>query len=481
MNGNDNSTRRAVVRTVLLSSLVFLVLLLAGVFTVKKLPDWRLQWIETDIRRENFEKSYARIERIEDTDTRAEYLTLCSYAEAKTLLRDEKWTEAEALLTGIAGYEDADELLKECRYGLGCQCLADGEWERAAALFHDLMAYGDAPEKEKEAIYGSACARREQGDLTESFLQFREILDRWDAAEQARELAVELTGEADLEKAFARLSNMTEEQLQLREELTAYRARLPVNIIDAGFAHTVALRSDGTVLACGDNAFGQCEVSGWSGVTQVTAGAYHTVALLKDGTVRVAGRDTENQAAVSDWKDVVQIAAADYATFGLKADGTVLYCGYNDYYMLDSWSEVTKLTGGSYSVGALRKNGEALISHRTARSEQFTDLADLAVSTSFAVGLKIDGTVVSDQLQTGWENIAALSASTTCALGLTADGRVEAAFFRSGDRVDVSGLENVVSLAAGATHFAFVHADGSVTVLGDNEFGQCDTAGWQLF
>lgn len=34
--------------------------------------------------------------------------------------------------------------------------------------------------------------------------------------------------------------------------------------IAAGCAHTLALREDGTVLAAGDNRYGQCDVNNWS-------------------------------------------------------------------------------------------------------------------------------------------------------------------------------------------------------------------------
>ena len=36
--------------------------------------------------------------------------------------------------------------------------------------------------------------------------------------------------------------------------------------ISAGFAHTVGLKSDGTVVAVGSNSFGQCDVSGWTDI-----------------------------------------------------------------------------------------------------------------------------------------------------------------------------------------------------------------------
>jgi alpha-tubulin suppressor-like RCC1 family protein len=41
---------------------------------------------------------------------------------------------------------------------------------------------------------------------------------------------------------------------------------IPKDTIAAGYRHTVGLKSDGTVVAEGDNEHGQCDVSGWSGI-----------------------------------------------------------------------------------------------------------------------------------------------------------------------------------------------------------------------
>ena len=39
--------------------------------------------------------------------------------------------------------------------------------------------------------------------------------------------------------------------------------RLPKDTIAAGCAHTSGLKTDGTVVAVGNNQYGQCDVSGW--------------------------------------------------------------------------------------------------------------------------------------------------------------------------------------------------------------------------
>src|SRR5439155_23431120 len=54
--------------------------------------------------------------------------------------------------------------------------------------------------------------------------------------------------------------------------------------IAAGYGYTVALKSDGTVAAWGDNSSGQTTVpAGLRGVTAIAAGEFHTVALVGPG------------------------------------------------------------------------------------------------------------------------------------------------------------------------------------------------------
>ena len=55
--------------------------------------------------------------------------------------------------------------------------------------------------------------------------------------------------------------------------------------LSAGYYHTAALKEDGTVIAKGNNDYGQCETSTWKDIIAVECGAYYTLGLKKDGTV----------------------------------------------------------------------------------------------------------------------------------------------------------------------------------------------------
>ncbi|MEX2237781.1 MAG: hypothetical protein WEB00_09630 [Dehalococcoidia bacterium] len=117
-----------------------------------------------------------------------------------------------------------------------------------------------------------------------------------------------------------------------------------VTAIAGGDNHSLALLSDGTVRAWGDDFYGQLgnsaafdddsstpvAVSGLSGVTAIAAGGFHSLALLSDGSVRAWGYDIFGQlgdggtntnqgvsVAVSSLSGVTGIAGGDYHSLAL--------------------------------------------------------------------------------------------------------------------------------------------------------------------
>ncbi len=104
-----------------------------------------------------------------------------------------------------------------------------------------------------------------------------------------------------------------------------------VTAIAAGGHHTVALQSNGTVIAWGSNGNGQTNVpTGLNGVTAIAAGGQHTVALQSNGTVVAWGGNDQGQTTVPvGLSGVTAIAAGGLLSLALKSDGTVAAWGNN--------------------------------------------------------------------------------------------------------------------------------------------------------
>ncbi len=119
-------------------------------------------------------------------------------------------------------------------------------------------------------------------------------------------------------------------------------------MVAAGRLHTVALREDGTVLAAGDDQFGQCQVGDWKDIVYIAAGKYHTLGVREDGTVVAAGDGQFGQCNVEDWTDIVAVAAGDSHTLGLRTDGTVVATGRDSSgkCSLGDWKGIVAVAAG---------------------------------------------------------------------------------------------------------------------------------------
>jgi len=189
--------------------------------------------------------------------------------------------------------------------------------------------------------------------------------------------------------------------------------------IAAGDSHTLGVKSDGTVVAAGNNTRGQCDVGNWTGIIQVdTIGGdpnadspmwvrlAHTVGLKADGTVVAVGDNVYGQCNVGDWADIVQITVGWGRTMGLKADGTVVAVGDNTFGECDvgNWTDITQIAAhGIHTVG-LRSDGTVVAvgdnEFGQCNVSDWTGITQIAAGMFHTVGVKSDGTVVA----TGWND-----------------------------------------------------------------------------
>jgi hypothetical protein len=125
-------------------------------------------------------------------------------------------------------------------------------------------------------------------------------------------------------------------------------------MVAAGYYHTVGLKADGTVVAIGENRFGQCDVGSWTDIVRVAAGSQHTVGLKADGRVVATGDNAGGKCNVGDWASIIRIAAGNQHTVGLKGDGTVVAVGDNTSGQCDveGWSGIVQVAAGyDHTVG----------------------------------------------------------------------------------------------------------------------------------
>jgi alpha-tubulin suppressor-like RCC1 family protein len=128
-----------------------------------------------------------------------------------------------------------------------------------------------------------------------------------------------------------------------------------VTAVAGGRSHTLALKADGTVWACGWNYYGQLgngnrsdsrvlqQMAGVNNVTAISAGGDHSMMLKADGTVWTCGENWNGQLGngntihqsipvqVVGLSDVVAISAGFSHMIALKRDGTVWSWGTNDF------------------------------------------------------------------------------------------------------------------------------------------------------
>ncbi|MBQ1575945.1 MAG: hypothetical protein IIZ83_03200 [Oscillospiraceae bacterium] len=481
MDNEQKQMRRRVLVLITIATIVFFALGLVFAVLHERIPQRRIEKIESLLDAGNSAAARRLAGRVDDEALRESYFARCDYLDAEAAFAEGDWAAARGFYAAAGSYEDSEDKARLCDYRRAEELLSAGSPEEAEALFTSLGGFEDAADRALGCRYERASALESAGELSEAGALFASLGGYLDAETRLVRIATAVTGISDEDEALSVFRGMTPEARAKREALGALRDALPQGIIAVGFYHTVGLQSDGTVVACGDNSYGQCDVGALHDVKAVAAGAYHTVTLHSDGTVSAIGRDSEEQCATAEWRNVTAIAASDYATFGLTEDGTLLCTGFNDYTEPESWSGLKTVAGGSYNLAALRADGSVWSYPALKGLDALRGAEAVDVNTGYAVAVLGDGSVVSTNFDlSAWHDILAVSASSTAILALDAQGRVSAHFFRESDRLDFSSVTDAVAIAAGGTHFAVVLSDGSVRVFGETENGAGMTADWSL-
>ena len=264
-----------------------------------------------------------------------------------------------------------------------------------------------------------------------------------------------------------------------------------VTEVSAGGEHSLARLSNGTVMAWGDNAHGQLGngstnnspvpvvVSGLGGktVTEVSAGGEHSLALLSNGTVvawgdnahgQLGNNSTNNSAvpvAVSGLGGVTAVAAGGEHSLALLSNGTVVAWGDNAHGQLGNGSttdnHVPVVVSGLGGVTAVAAGGEhslALLSNATVMAWGDNAHGQLGNNSTTDNHVPVEvsglgGKTVTEVAAGGEHSLALLSNATVMAWGDNAHGQLG-----NGSTTDnhvpvaVSGLGGVTAVSAGGEH-----------------------------
>jgi alpha-tubulin suppressor-like RCC1 family protein len=279
------------------------------------------------------------------------------------------------------------------------------------------------------------------------------------------------------------------------------------NTVAAGGTHSLAVRTDGTVLAWGANGNGQLgngsttnssvpvQVSGLTGVVAVAAGTSYSAALRSDGTVWTWGLNTNGQLGdnsttqrttpvqASGLTGAARISAGGSHMLAVRTDGTAWSWGANgggrlglgDTTQRNVPTQITTLTG----VGGVAAGADHSLAVRTDRT-----VASWGGNGNGQLGLGDTTQRTSPTTVAGLTGVAAVSAGSSDSFSLRTNGTAAGwginASGQLGDGtttqrtapVAVGSLSGAVGIAAGGQHTVAARPDGAVWSWGANGSGQ---------
>lgn len=249
--------------------------------------------------------------------------------------------------------------------------------------------------------------------------------------------------------------------------------------VDVNSSHIAAVYADGTVDAIYfvDYFNNRSEIQQWRDIIAVSTGNQHTVGLRSDGTVVAAGENMYGECDVSDWSDIVEVTAGYCFTAGLKSDGTVVYTGYNNLSKLYDVSDLTDVI----AIDASHASGRALdclLSDGTWIRRGHVGGGEWGSSEKMYT--YIDVAVDENGYISNSSNIVDISTGTACSVGMKSDGTVKLVrnlklegntgywqpdILKPG-AFDASSWRNIVAVSAGDQHVVGLREDGTVVFTG---------------
>jgi hypothetical protein len=270
-----------------------------------------------------------------------------------------------------------------------------------------------------------------------------------------------------------------------------------VNKVATGMTHTIAVTTLNTVSCVGTNAFGECDVSGWTDITQVAAGEFFSIGLDNNGDVFCAGIINYESCDVSVFAThhIIYISASPSQVVGVADDGTAFGVGNNESGQLNlsAWTDIAEVSCGDNHTAGLKNDNTVVCVGSNFYGQcdvsSWTGISQISTGLYYTIGLQ-SGTV----LFTGWDNynqddfsgwnqgnityitagyehcVAVDTANVPYAAGLNDDGQCDV------DTITVA----VNEVVAGPKVTIGIDPGGELSVIGSTENDTASVEGWQL-
>ncbi len=269
------------------------------------------------------------------------------------------------------------------------------------------------------------------------------------------------------------------------------------NQVAGGYAHSLALKDDGRIIAWGLNDIGQCNAPGGeSNFIAVAAGWYHSLGLKADGSIIAWGKNDYGQCNVpTPNTNFVAVSAGRYFSLGLKADGGIVAWGDNSFGQTNlpvPNADFIAISAGGYFAVGIRSNETAIAWGWNAHGEtnippaSNNNFVAIAAGYAHALGLRNDGTIIawgdnsSSQCNIpagSNSDFIAVGADGSHSMGLKNDGSIVAWGLNDDSQCDVPPPNTLFSAIEAGEQFSLgLKNDGSIIAWGRNIDGQTNVS-----
>jgi len=273
----------------------------------------------------------------------------------------------------------------------------------------------------KESKYNRALELYNNGDYANSYFLFLQSRGYSDTNEKLNDISAKLNRQIISASDYHTVALKTDGTVIAAGNLDSRKCKLSkwkeIVSVDTGEHFTVGLKADGTVVSACDKGYEEgCDVSGWENIVAISAYGETTVGLKSDGTVVASTGVSDDIFKVLHWKDIVSVFVGGWlgdVVVGLKSDGTVV--STNDVYELSEWENIEKIFVDDDVIGF--KNDGTIYTVRNSDSKNYINLFDLrnilhlSFGKGYAIGLHNDGTLKGNGVQELEADINKLSES----------------------------------------------------------------------